>query len=908
MNLKKILFLFSVIFLISCNKKDEDYYISTANKFANDNKLKEAIVAYKNALQKNKDNLSVRLSLAKIYNKQNEILSAKKELDYVIKTKNDLKENFPLYLEIYFKAQEFQEIIDLDIKHLSKKDQNAAMLAQGKSYFALDKLTKAKDKFQKLIDTTNNQNYKKIAKAYIFLQEDKYKLALNSLKSIKQDDFLKAQILQGKLQMLLKQYTDAVLTYENLLKKVPNNNYFKEMWLEALIAAGDIKTVSEKIENLTEEDFLNYPNFYKQLAKINFLNKNCKLAKANANKVLNMQENNTSAKLILGFCNFQNNNKEQAYFYLSSIKHEINNNIQALKLLLQLEFELGYFENSEKTLELLTSNKNITANELNYLAANFIQNQDVDFAKEFLEKSLEVDQNNNTALLGLGILKLENNDRSGIKNLEAIHKTDKTNPRLNIVLYLDYLKNKDYKKAKQLLFDWIEKKPNDLDAQNLLAALYQKMDQKEKAHEIFLKTLKQDENNTVALKQLFLIDFANNDYKTAKTRLKKLIKKSPNHQGYLHLWLTLSTQTNDYQELKKHLNSNKEIEKSFKHYFLAKISYLEKDFKNAKIELNNSLKVKKNIPSLELLAVFEQGKPNRLKNIYLDILTIDKKSHKAYLKLFEIYLAQNKKSDYEKVLNQAKEEFEDDFNWQANFIHFQTKNNMLTAAKINLAKHEKNLKSINKYQENAGFLAYKEKDYLKAIEFLLPLEKNNNLLRDPHLALIFSFKNTRQNEKAKLSLDTYLAKNPKDIFALFLKAKLQKDKKNQINTYLEILKLEPQNDLALNNLAWLFYLNKDLTKAKNHAQKAYKINPKSQQIRRTFATISFAKNNYKLVNKIYSEQKVKDLNSQDVILYAKSLDQTKENQKAQKILEEFLLNKKNDEVLNLYNQIKNNEN
>jgi predicted Zn-dependent protease len=92
-------------------------------------------------------------------------------------------------------------------------------------------------------------------------------------------------------------------------------------------------------------------------------------------------------------------------------------------------------------------------------------------------------------------------------------------------------------------------------------------------------------------------------------------------------------------------------------------------------------------------------------------------------------------------------------------------------------------------------------------------------------------------------LKNLLAEGPKDPNVKSYAAMLEIGRKRwaqAIPLYKEVIALQPNNALALNNLAWALYETKD-PEAMAIAEKAYALAPKSPEVLDTFGTILLAK-------------------------------------------------------------------
>jgi len=146
-------------------------------------------------------------------------------------------------------------------------------------------------------------------------------------------------------------------------------------------------------------------------------------------------------------------------------------------------------------------------------------------------------------------------------------------------------------------------------------------------------------------------------------------------------------------------------------------------------------------------------------------------------------------------------------------------------------------------------------------------------------------------EAATKPLHSWLDENPNDAFVLQLlgTAYLNMENNKKASTMFEkALKLQPENIIALNNLAWLYSMAGN-NKALPLAEKAYRINSEDGGIQDTYGWILLQQGHYEKGLRVL-EQAIRQLPDVPEVQYhyAVALMKTGDKAKAQQLLQKLL--------------------
>ncbi|WP_397471608.1 tetratricopeptide repeat protein, partial [Rheinheimera sp.] len=126
------------------------------------------------------------------------------------------------------------------------------------------------------------------------------------------------------------------------------------------------------------------------------------------------------------------------------------------------------------------------------------------------------------------------------------------------------------------------------------------------------------------------------------------------------------------------------------------------------------------------------------------------------------------------------------------------------------------------------------------------------------------------------------------IQAMLAQLSLNTDADRAVQTYQTMLKEQPDNVLALNNLAWLMLEKGNLSVALTHAKKAHELQPKHPDILDTYGKVLLATGDATKAKEMFEASlNVRPDASQVQLHYAEALVKTGSKEKARSVLEQL---------------------
>lgn len=194
------------------------------------------------------------------------------------------------------------------------------------------------------------------------------------------------------------------------------------------------------------------------------------------------------------------------------------------------EYEIAYQFDSE-SLYL----KEELLNFYNILAQVYLQQDEIGKAKQYFQKTLELEGNNLEALYSLGVISIEEKEwEKAVFYLEKIKETGVEFEDLYFYSGLAYYYQNDYKKARDEFFNLLKKEKADPTAWYFIGRTYELEGNLDEAIKSYKKSLKYDSENIDSLFSLAVCYDQKKQYELAYSTLEKIIKINPDYSPALN--------------------------------------------------------------------------------------------------------------------------------------------------------------------------------------------------------------------------------------------------------------------------------------------------------------------------------------------------------------------------------------
>ncbi|MCP4986265.1 MAG: PEP-CTERM system TPR-repeat protein PrsT [Colwellia sp.] len=816
-------------------------HLTNAKSYLSQNKVNESIIELKNAIRLDSKNGEARFLLGQVYLSLGDGLSAVKELERAQSLNYAENKVLPLLARAYILTDSDSDVLALSTSSsgLASEERSQYLAYQTLAALRSEQPKLAKQSVELSQSLAQEGVYSMLASAYYQLSENKYDEAKTLILRIlainaKQVDAL---MLQGQVAMATKDYQLAADSFKQYFELQPRFGIVQLLLANALLKAGEYQEAEENADailaKVSSQPFAHYIK-----AMVRFQEKDFAKASEHGEAALSADFNQPNLKLVVGASAYYLKNWQQSHHNLSSVVKHLPSDHQARRMLAVAQLELGMVDAISTTLNDFDSNDADDSLFLSSLSYKLLERGAMTEAKQLLAKSENNNSESAVSNARQGILKLMMNDPSGLEDLEDAVKLDPEFSEAELAFGFASLQIGLLEEAKAIADKWQAKYPNKVGGYNLIASIAIKEQKYTEAEQTLKQSLTLDPDNLFALTEQLRIAIHQKNDALSKDRADYLINIAPDSDKVLRQYfgvyqndMALARLASAYELDKDNIN---------KAILLSEAMVSLKQQKQAK-ELLVSIADRKNLPKRYwqlLVLIYKNQKDERNTRLTLEKWFKENPNHiEAVVLLTDLYAGQR---NYERALNVIKQGIVNNDNLLLQLIKMQL---LLDSQQITPAKNlyktlaTKNINEALK-QGMLGRIFLLEENYVQAVPKLevlykaYPSSQNAIYLADAHVR-------NKYNEKASQVLEHFLTLEPNEdrIKTMLAGVYLENNTNKAITIYDELVKKQPKNIIAHNNLAWLYLEGNKIEQALVHAKKAYELAPHIANIADTYGKV-----------------------------------------------------------------------
>jgi putative PEP-CTERM system TPR-repeat lipoprotein len=818
-------------------------YINRANDYLKNGELKSAVIELKNALQKDGNNSKARMLLGEAYIKLRDGASAEKEL----KRAKRLGEKSPslqidlgrAYL-LQGKADHVLASLD-DNKKYSASVRAKILTLKAQAYFLKGNKPQSQKTYEQAIELDAKSINAKLGLARIAMLDHHLDKATGLVKSVveaspKSDE---AWALYGEIARLSGEHKIARERFDKALKLEPGN-------LTALLGKASASIESKKLDialSTTGTILKRYPNhpmanYLRGVAQ--FRKSNINEAEESIQKVLQVAPNHIPSLQIMGAINFSKGKYEQAEQSLRQVMTAVPGNTHAAKILAATYLKTKQPKQAIGLLQRF-ADKSKDPQLLSLLGSAYMQDRQNDKGLEMLEKALALAPKAVGIQTQLAMAQLMSGE--GSKAAEQLESAVELSPELtqaDVMLTLVHLRNKEFQKALTAATNMQKKNRSDPLPHNLMGAAYLGLKKRQEARQQFEKALKVDNKFAPAAINLAKMDEQDGKVDRAIKRYKNILKQHPEHAGALMSLARITERQGDEPHALAYMEKAYELNPDNMAPGLFLIKYYlkqENSLKALSIARNLKDRAPKNPQVVKALGTVQAANKEYSSAIltFQSLAKLVPESPEPPFLIGKTYLETDD-------LKTAKKHFEDSLKLKADYVPAQLalvdlelKTNDTKQA-LSIARNiQKQYPAQSLGYQVEGDIYARTKSYDKAIVlYKKAMEKS----KTPELVIKLSnaYSKVGINKENYELLENWIKENPRDLRATLLLANIYQAanrNKKAIARYSQALELNPKNVIALNNIAWLYQVEKD-PKALDYAERAYNLASNNPSVADTY--------------------------------------------------------------------------
>ena len=844
-----------VLALVACGgDKPEDMIASAKVFFAKDD-LKAAVIQIKNALQKDPNSAEARYLLGTALLESGDVVGAESELRKALELKYSRDKVVPQLARAMLGRGQAKKLVDEFGKaelgtSLAKADFRTSLAlayaSMGKADLAEASLAAALAAEPGLpravLLQARQKGMRRDMDGALALVDD---ILARSPRDADAWKFRGDVLLYGKGQV-----DDALAAYRKAIEFRPNFLSAHSGAFLVLVQQGKPTEAAAQVEAV-KKFAPNHPQTKYFEAQLAYGQKNYKLARELAQQILKFASDEPKALHLAGAIELQLNSLVQAESYLTKALQKDSELFMTRRLLVATYLRLGQ---TGKALAMLLPSlgKDSLDPEAYSLAGEaYLQGGDYRQAEEYFAKAAKADPKSLSKRTSLALTRLViGNVDTAFSELQEIASADPSSTA-DMALISAYLRRKEIDKALKAIDRLEAKQPGKPFAANLRGSTLMARNDVAAAKKSFESAVTIDPMFFPAVASLAAIDVAAKRPADAKRRFEAVLAKEPKHAQALLALATLAAGSGESKEevialLGKAITANPaEVAPKLMliEYYLG-----IKDYKQASSTAQNAVAtLPESTELLDALGRAQQlaGEFNQAITSYTKLVAMQPQSSLAHLRIADIQIAARNREAAAQSLRKALEIKPDLIEAQRGLImiDLDAKRYPQALAVARAVQKQRPKEAVGYLLEGDIHSVQKNRDAaLVAYRAGLKLGAVPELALKAHAAMTASGKNAEADRFAA----TWMKEQPKDPkvpFYLGDLALVRKDFNAAEKLYQTVLRIEPNNAAAYNNLAWVSgQLRKD--NAVEYAEKAIGLQPNQPAFLDTLAMLLSEKNEY----------------------------------------------------------------
>lgn len=811
--------------------RDADTLMDQARQYRARGETRSAIIELKNALQKTPDNARARLLLGEVYLEAGDAVSAEKELRKARSLGMAPAEILPRLGKVMLMQGQFQKLLD-DIKpDPASPRQTELLVLRANAQLGLGDTAQARQLFDEVLAKSPDLADALLGQAKIAAMSRQLDQAAERVDRAlaKHPDHIECLRFKGDLLRMQGKEAEALQAYKKILALQPNNTQAHVDSANLLIQGKKLAEARAEIDAARK----NAPNslqvFYTQ-ALLDFQEAKYPAARDTLQQILRAMPDHMPSVLLMGSVQLAMGSYLEAELSFRKFLDTYPHQVYASKRLAGLLVRSGKADDALAVLDpLLDANKKDV--ELLALAGQ-AQMQSRHFAKaaEYFQAASDLAPQTASLHTSLGLSRLGAGESArAVAELEQATTLDDKSGRAGILLAMTYLRKQEYDKALAAITALERHDGKNPLVQNMKGGILLSKHDLAGARAGFEQALALDPSYLPALENLAQMDLAEKKPEQARQRYEAALARDKRNAGLMTALARLALQRNNAAEAMRWLErATTEHPDALTPALLLANLYQGAGAKDKALKLAQSLLTSHpaDPDALALLAQIQVANGNYeagLEN-YGRLAALQPASAAVQLRLAHVQAALKDKAgaldSAKKALRLKPDWFEAQVLTATLLVESKDYTEALAIAQA-VQRQRPDLPAGLTLEGDIWMERQKPQEAQRAYEQAFKMSKLPALAIKLHQALLKAGK----NKEAKLHADQWLQQHPAELSVrLYLaSAELAAGRyPAAIGLFESIVRLDPKNAVALNNLAWAYLQEKD-ERALATAEQAYRL-------------------------------------------------------------------------------------
>ena len=501
-------------------------HVSRARAFAASHDLNASVIELKNALQKEPENAEARLLLGKTYLDLGDGAGAEKELARAGRL-GAVDTDLPVALaRALLMERKYQEALDQLAKIPVDAPSATILVLQGEAYLGLGRRDDARAAFNRALDAAPGSPEAHLGLASVAVMEGRAEEAETQVSRALDrapEDF-RALMMHGELLMARRELEAAESAFGRALATSGDRSGTARLALARVkLARGDLDGASTQVEQVRKQSPHDPVAGYLRGA-IAYQRQDLKQAQEALRDVLRVAPDHLPSLLLLGTINYAQGQLEQAEEHLARYTAAMPTNIASRKLLAAV---LLARREADRALAALTPVADQAAGDPQFLAllgTAYLRKGDAARAQEYLEKASQMAPDVAAIRTQLALSHLVAGETGeAVSELQTAVDLDAGLVQADVLLVLTYLRQGQADEALAAARKLAERQPENPLAQNLLGAGYLAKQDTAGARQAFEQAIKVAPQFTPAALNLAQLDLRDGNRDAARARYESVL-------------------------------------------------------------------------------------------------------------------------------------------------------------------------------------------------------------------------------------------------------------------------------------------------------------------------------------------------------------------------------------------------
>jgi putative PEP-CTERM system TPR-repeat lipoprotein len=832
--------LLAVVLVAACGGDKPEEMLASAKQYLAKNDRSAAVIQLKNALQKNPDLAEGRFLLGRTLLETGDLASAEKELRKAAELNHPADQVAPELARLLVTRGQYQKVIDEfgQVKVSDSEARARLSTARGEAYHALRNVDAARVEFAAALAAIPDYPPALLETARLKAESGDIATAVTLVDTAlaKSPALSSGWQLKGDLLVAQGKTDPAIDAYRKAVEAKPGNVAAQYTLVVLLTQTGKVAEGKEQFAAM-KKAAPNHPQTLFLQALLAMRDGNYTAAREAIQLQLKAAPGNAVGTLLGAQIDFELGSYAQAEAALVPVLQRAPNHAFARRLLTRTYLRQGKTGKARETLEPVLQLGHPDSNTLALAGEVYLQSGDAVKAAGYFEQATALDPKNLRKRTATALVHVATGESErGLEELEAVAAED-AGIRAEMALVATSIRQRKYDAALAAI-DAIEKKlpgkPMPLALRG--SVLYLKGD-RAGARKSFERALAADPAYFPAASSLAGLDVAEGKAKAAQQRFDAVLEKDPKNAQALLAVAALRAQAGDSADVVAELIAKAVAAKpTDAEPRLALIGHWlrNNDYRKAVAAAREALSALPDQP--EILdaaghAFRAAGDTNQAIQTYNRYAQLRPDSPLPLMRLADLYVAEKNNAAALDSLRKAIAIKPDYVDAQRAIVALDVGGGRTKEALAAARQVQKQRPKESVGYELEGNIYASSKDWTNAIAaYTAGLKKTGNpmLAQFVHSTMVSSGK----AQDASAYAAAWLKDHPKDrAFQLYLaqRALASEDFASAVRQYKAMLEMEPDDAVALNNLAWAAGRLKD-PKALEYAEKADKLAPNNPAI------------------------------------------------------------------------------